>query len=706
MGRDDRQAADRDQGSGRSRDGKDVEGRALVGAPRLGARHQTRAREHFERSCEVEHLDVVEDEDAYGIALHLRRSLKGRAGQAGRAGLTVEQRVRSHSSRNHSDLPDLPDSPGLPGPPGLSRQPAIFDAMRLIGGRAEAAFLVSFVVLIVALEPDHLAVAFEREHMRRDPIEEPPIVADQHGAAGEIQQRFLERAQRVDVEIVGRLVEQQEVAALLQQLREVDAVALAARERPDSSLLARALEVEPRHVRARRDLLLSELDLVVAAGDLLEYRLVRIERLAALIDVADLHRLADLQRPLVRLLLRGDHPEERRLAGAVRADDADDAAGRQREVEVLDEQLVAVAFLQPARFDHGVAEARAGRDVDLGRLDLLRRVLAQQVLVRIQARLAFRLPRARRHPDPFELALERLLPPRLRLLLLREAVPLLLEPRRVIALPRDAVAAIELEDPAGDVVEEVAVVGHRDDGAGVFGEESLQPRDRLGIEMVGRLVEQEEIGRLQQQATERDAAALAAGERRDLGVGRRQAQRVHRELETRVEIPCVGRIDLVLQAALLVEDLLHVLGREILAEPGVHVVVAREQRLDRRDALLDVAAHVLPRIEPWLLMEEPDRDAFSGKRFADEARVLARHDLQQRALARAVQPEDADLRAEVEREPDVVENLDVGRMHLPETLHGVDELRHRKPVLYIYRDRGPPYSPHRHGRVLRVGRVA
>ena len=36
--------------------------------------------------------------------------------------------------------------------------------------------------------------------------------------------------------------------------------------------------------------------------------------------------------------------------------------------------------------------------------------------------------------------------------------------------------------------------------------------------------------------------------------------------------------------------------------------------------------------------------------------ILARHDLEQRALARAVQAEHADLRAGQEREPDVFEN--------------------------------------------------
>ena len=71
-------------------------------------------------------------------------------------------------------------------------------------------------------------------------------------------------------------------------------------------------------------------------------------------------------------------------------------------------------------------------------------------------------------------------------------------------------AAIELENPAGDVVEEVAIVGDGDDRARVVLEEALEPGDRFGVEMVGRLVEQQQVGRLQQQPAQRDAAALAA----------------------------------------------------------------------------------------------------------------------------------------------------------------------------------------------------
>ncbi len=108
---------------------------------------------------------------------------------------------------------------------------------------------------------------------------------DDHGAAGEVDQRVLERAQRLHVEVVGRLVEQQDVAAGLQELGHVDAVALAARQQADLLLLVAALEVEGAAVGAGVHLRVAELDDLGAARDLLPHGLVGIERVAGLVDV-------------------------------------------------------------------------------------------------------------------------------------------------------------------------------------------------------------------------------------------------------------------------------------------------------------------------------------------------------------------------------------------------------------------------------------
>jgi hypothetical protein len=105
---------------------------------------------------------------------------------------------------------------------------------------------------------------------------------------------------------------------------------------------------------------LPSIDLIEPVGDLLPHRLVGAEAVARLVDIAELHRLADAEAPASAVLLAGDHAEQGRLAGAVRADDADDAAGRQQERQVLDQQPVAEALVHLVRLDHQVAEARAG----------------------------------------------------------------------------------------------------------------------------------------------------------------------------------------------------------------------------------------------------------------------------------------------------------------------------------------------------------
>ena len=79
--------------------------------------------------------------------------------------------------------------------------------MRRIRLGAEAPAAIRLVIGVVAFEPDHLAVALEGEDVSSDPIEEPAVVRDDDRAAGIFDQSLFERAQGIDIEIVGRLVE-------------------------------------------------------------------------------------------------------------------------------------------------------------------------------------------------------------------------------------------------------------------------------------------------------------------------------------------------------------------------------------------------------------------------------------------------------------------------------------------------------------------
>src|SRR5262249_33512049 len=85
---------------------------------------------------------------------------------------------------------------------GCSAELLVAHAVRLRGFLAEASLLVGLVFLVIAGEELDVALVLEREDVGGDAVEEPAVVRDDHRAAGELEQRFFERAQRLDVEVV------------------------------------------------------------------------------------------------------------------------------------------------------------------------------------------------------------------------------------------------------------------------------------------------------------------------------------------------------------------------------------------------------------------------------------------------------------------------------------------------------------------------
>jgi len=160
----------------------------------------------------------------------------------------------------------------------------------------------------------------------------------------------------------------------------------------------------------------------------------------------------------------------------------------------------------------------------------------------------------------------------------------------------------------------VAIVGDGDHGPRELGEETASSQATLSASRwVRRLIEEQHVRPLQQHPAQGHAAPLATGELGHVRVRRRQPQRVHGDLERPVELPQVLRVDLVLQLALLLEELVHLVGRQVLAEAHGDVVEAIEQRLALLHRLGDVAEHVFFRIELRLLREEADLMPSAGR---------------------------------------------------------------------------------------------
>ncbi len=228
-------------------------------------------------------------------------------------------------------------------------------------------------------------------------------------------------------------------------------------------------------------------------------------------------------------------------------------------------------------------------------------------------------------------------------------------------------------------------MGDGDDGARVVLEEPLEPGHGLGVQVVRRLVQQQQVGLTKQEPAERDAPALPARQRGHILISGWKAQRVHREIDGRVEVPEPLRLDLVLGLLEVVAQRLHLRGAQLFAELRREVVEPLEHGLLCRDALFHVPADVLRRVELRLLREEPDAVTIGQAGVAQIFGVHAGHDPEEGALAGAIRAEHADLGARVEGQVDPFQDLALAPGgDLLEIAHGEDELgRHVGPTTVI-----------------------
>ena len=97
--------------------------------------------------------------------------------------------------------------------------------------------------------------------------------------------------------------------------------------------------------------------------------------------------------------------------------------------------------------------------------------------------------------------------------------------------------------------EERAVVGDEQQRAGEIAQVVLEPPDRVDVEVVGRLVEQQQIRLRDQRLAEQRAPAPAAGQLAHRAIGRQRQPRHDHRLDSLLEPPAVALLELVLQLA-------------------------------------------------------------------------------------------------------------------------------------------------------------
>ena len=360
------------------------------------------------------------------------------------------------------------------------------------------------------------------------------------------------------------------------------------------------------------------------------------------------------------------------------------AAGQVADREVLE------ADHELAGPHRAAGERVAGQPQRLARLGRLDALLPQPLepgLVLVHLHVLALAPVAL---DELDLARDRVL---VRLgLALRPGVPLdaLAVVGAVVAPEHRQPAIAQLPDPRHRGIEERAVVRRHEQGARAAPEVLLQPFDGADVEVVGRLVEQEQVRIGDDEAGERGPRLLAAGDRR----GRAGPLVAHEpEARERLVDPLVERV-----AAQDVEAVLEV---GVGGAGGVTVVLEASQLLGHplevRRAVPHGRAEVGRRherlVEVRLLAQQAEAEAPLAGRAAAVRLVLPGGDPEQRRLAGAVGPDEADALPGSDRGRDPVEDHE--RADLAHDALEPDK-RHGSP-----RSTLPERAATRHGRVLR-----
>ena len=331
---------------------------------------------HFDRHDPVEHLDP---------ALHLR----------GLGRLVAEPIDERPHARDFFVLFLL----GLPEP--FEPRVALDEVLRVRAG-------------VVRDRPER-----DLGNARDDRVEEKPVVRDEDHGVRIGREVPLEPVPRVEVEMVGRLVEKQQRRAAEQQLGERDAHLPAARKRLGRFREVRLAESEAvehlRHAQVdavaflapeeiREVVIPDEQRLVFALGERRvgqvvldaidlglgleqrregERRLVE-QRAAGMVEpvlrqIADGERRGPDDRAAVRLVEAGEHAEQRRLAGAVGTGEPDAFAGGDLPGHLVEQDAFAEGLREGLKLDHDLGSFYDdGNDLRLRRPPRVRQARARR----------------------------------------------------------------------------------------------------------------------------------------------------------------------------------------------------------------------------------------------------------------------------------------------------------------------------------------
>src|SRR5271168_201689 len=369
-----------------------------------------------------------------------------------------------------------------------------------------------------------VAAAIQSEHDGGNAIEHIAIVRDQHQSSTIFEQAFFQYFKRGDVQIVRGFVEQQHVRLLKHQLGDQYAGTLASREAADRAIQILAGKEKTRGPCG-----------YVNYAVLIDYRIavgskrttegdVGIE-LAILVEVHDAQRIRFLNFSARRKDVAAQQTKQCGLTATVGANESYAHAGLQGEINVAEKRAGANRIGDTIQADELLGLAIGGGEIDLGGAGagavVQVREFADHRMRFINARFRFGGASLGAAAKPFDFGMHQIFQRLLALPLRVEILFLGFEKMAVISVDAQEavfVGAVKLNHVIGDIFQEVAVVTDDHTSEGSVLQQRFKPFNSGEIEMIGRLVQKQNIRLLDKRFGNRQAFLPAAGERRSVDI--------------------------------------------------------------------------------------------------------------------------------------------------------------------------------------------
>ncbi len=473
-----------------------------------------------------------------------------------------------------------------------------------------------------------------------------------------VQEGLLQVLEGGDVQVVGGLVQHQQVRGQQHGLGQQEPVALAAREGPGHALLLVGGEAEAGEVHQHQQLLPAHLHHGGALGDVVGHGKVRAQFAPALGD----GRYGQFGVPLDGagggFQLAQEELQERRLPAAVGPQEGDALAALEHQVDApgqLDPgagvvEADALRRQERIRAVGAPGEGEAGALLQAGAV--LHLVAQVQHVLDAQLGLAGAGLGAAAEPGqlPAQAVLHVLGEPGLPELL----VAALQEVVAVGAFVAGDVAVLQLQHAVHDAVQEVAVVGDEQQRAAEALEPELELLHLLGVQVVGGLVQHHDVRVLQPGLGQGHPLAPAAGERLHRGFQVHQAPGGLGLLEPRLQVPA-HVVEVVLHAVQLHVEPLGLVGGGGL-QGLVDLPVAGDEGPVVPQGRLQGAAHRGVRGEVRVLGQVGHPQPLGEDHLALVGRVLPGQELEERRLPGPVAADEAHLLPHLQAEGQPLED--------------------------------------------------